>query len=646
MREKLMRQIKLGCALLMVALVLSAVMTAQGQKSFPGTIQLAVDASEAPQKLFRATMTIPAAPGPMTLQYAKWIPGEHGPSGPITELTGLKFTAAGKTVEWRRDDVDMFAIHVTVPAGAKELQVALDYTSPVETPRGYTAGTSATAQMAVLSWNWVLLYPQGYAAEQVQYRASLRLPQGWKYGTALPLEAESDGRIQFKPASLYTLVDSPVIAGRFFRTVQLTADGVKPKVVMHLAADGAAAIEMPPAVEKKFKQLVAETTGLFGATHYREYHFLLSLSDHVAHFGLEHHESNDSRSRERSLIEPRQLMLIAGLLPHEFVHSWNGKYRRPAGLTTPDYAQPMKGELLWVYEGLTTYLGEILTARSGLFSPEQFRDRLTETAAGMEYRSGRNWRPLLDTAVAAPVNRSRGNWSNWRRGVDYYPEGELLWLEADVKIRQLTGGKRSLDDFCKLFFGAPALAEGQVPAANPYTFDDLVKALNEVAPYNWRGFWDEKLKSTAAHAPLGGVEGSGWKLTFGEKPSGLMRAREGAAKYSDLTYSLGMTINREEGGAGAVMDVVFGMPVAKAGIMPGMKIVAVNSRAWSPEVMRDALNAARNNQAPLELLVQNAEYFSTYKVDYHGGMRYPKLEANGGPDVLADIIRQHAASVQ
>jgi len=637
---------KLASWVLVVVIALFAGIPAQGQAAYPGTIQIAVDASQAQQKLFHATLAIPVKAGPLTLLYPQWIPGEHGPSGPITELTGLKFTAGGKPVEWRRDDVNMYAIHVVVPAGASELQVALDYTSPVEMPRGYTGGTTATAQMAVLSWNWMLLYPQGYAAEQIQYWASLRLPPGWQFGTALPIEAESGGKIQFKLASLYTLVDSPVIAGRFFRTVQLTADGVKPKVVMHLASDGAAAIDVPPVVEQKFKQLVAETTGLFGATHYREYHFLLSLSDHVAHFGLEHHESNDSRSRERSLIDPRQLMLMAGLLPHEFVHSWNGKYRRPAGLNTRDYEQPMKGELLWVYEGLTTYLGEILTARSGLVSAEQYRDRLTETAAGMEYRSGRTWRPLLDTAVSAPMRGPRGNWSNWRRGLDYYPEGELLWLEADVKIRQLTGGKKSLDDFCKLFFGAPALAEGQVPAVNPYTFDDLVKALNEVAPYNWRGFWDEKLNSTSVHAPLGGVEGSGWKLTFSDKPSGLMRAREGSAKTSDLTYSLGMSIGREDGGSGVVNDVVFGMPVAKAGIMPGMKIVAVNSRAWSPEVMRDALNAARNNPEPLELLVQNVEYFSTYKVDYHGGMRYPHLEPNGSPDVLADIIRQHAASVQ
>jgi predicted metalloprotease with PDZ domain len=649
----------LAWLLVLVFLAIFSDVPSEAQRVYPGTIGLMVDASRAPERLFHATMTMPVTAGPLTLLYPKWIPGEHAPTGPIIDLTGLKFTAGGKPLQWRRDDVEMYAIHVVIPAGVTELEVALDYTSPVEALKGFTASTTATSQLAVLCWNWVLLYPQGYAAEQIEYRASLRLPAGWQFGTALavspqqaqtrrlpgaPVADRSSDTIQFQPVSLYTLVDSPVIAGHFFRTVPLTPAGARPSAVMHIASDSAAALEMPADVERQYRQLVAETVGLFGATHYRDYHFLLSLSDHVARFGLEHHESNDSRTRERSLIDPQKRLLMSALLPHEYVHSWNGKYRRPLGLTTPDYSEPMKGELLWVYEGLTDYLGEVLASRSGLVNPEQFRDRLALTAADMEYRSGRTWRPLLDTTVAAQVlYGSRGSsWTNWRRGVDFYSEGDLIWLDADATIRQLTGGKKSLDDFCKLFAGAPSLQAGQVPAVKPYGFDDIVNLLNEVAPYDWRHFWEERLLSTSAHAPLGGVEASGWKLVFDETPSELMTIGETVSKYTDLTYSLGIAVNNEDG---EIDDVVFGLPAAKAGIMPGMKLVAVNSRAWTPEVLRDALTAGKSNTQPLELLVRNADYFTTYKLDYHGGNRFPHLVPNGKPDVLTDIVRRHAAEV-
>lgn len=627
-----------------VALVCSLMVHAQ-TPTYPGTIDLSVDAREAPGRIFHATMTVPVSAGPLTLLYPQWIPGEHGPTGPVGDLVGLKFTAGGKSLEWRRDDVNMYAIHLVIPAGAKQLQVALDCTSPAELRQGFTAGSATSAQMAVVSWNWVLLYPQGYSAEQITYRATLRLPAGWQLGTPLPIDSHSADSIQFKPASLYTLVDSPVIAGQFFRAVPLTAAGASPSVVMDIASDSAAALQMGPELERHFKQLVAEATNLFGATHYRDYHFLLSLSDHVAHFGLEHHESNDSRTRERSLIDPQKTLLMGSLLPHEYTHSWNGKFRRPAGLTTPDYSEPMKGELLWVYEGLTNYLGDVLAARSGLIQTDQYRDLMALTAAQMEYRSGRTWRPLQDTAVAAQTlyGIRQEDWTNWRRSVDFYPEGDLVWLDADMTIRQLTRGKKSLDDFCKLFAGAPSLGKDQVPTVKPYTFDDVVNTLNQVAPYDWRTFWHERLWSTSPHAPLTGVEASGWKLVFDELPSELMTAIETDHKLTNLTYSLGIVVDNKEG---LIADVVVGGPAAKAGVTPGMKLVAVNSRAWSPEVMKDALTAGKSSSEPLQLLVQNAEYFKTYAVDYHGGNRYPHLVSNGKPDVLTDIVRQHAAAVQ
>lgn len=612
----------------------------QSAKQYPGTIMLFVDASDAPAKLFRAKLMIPVAPGPLTLHYPKWIPGEHGPTGPINGLTGLKVTAGGQVLQWRRDDVDTFAFHVLVPAGVKELEVALDYASPSERG-GFTAGATASAHMMVLSWNWLLLYPQGYEADQIFYRASLRLPAGWQTGSALPVASRSGNTVDYQNASLYTLIDSPVIAGRYFRALPLTSPGAKPAVELDIAADSAAALEMSPQLEQHFRQLVAEATGLFGATHYRDYHFLLSLSDHVAHFGLEHHESNDSRTRERSLVNPELTLLMAVLLPHEYTHSWNGKYRRPQGLTTPDYSEAMKGELLWVYEGLTDYLGEILSARSGLRTPQQFRDALAMTAAQMEHHSGRTWRPLIDTAIdAQDLYDSPPDWKNWRRSVDFYQEGDLVWLDADMTIRRLTGGKRSLDDFCKLFAGPPSLPLDQVPAARSYDFNEILTLLNQVAPYDWRKFWDDRLWSTSPHAPLAGIEAGGWRVVFNENPSELMRASEEADRTMDLTYSLGIVLENSDG---RIQDVAMDSPAAKAGIGPGMKLVAVNGRAWNSEVLRDALSAAKTAFEPLQLLIENSDFFKTYAVDYHGGNRYPHLvRSDDGPDVLSEIIKQHS----
>ncbi len=636
-----MNVLRRGLALVLFVLVFIGFLPAQQGRHFPGTISLVVDASGAAEKIFHATLVIPVKAGPLTLVYPKWIPGEHGPTGPIADLTGLKFTAGGQRLEWRRDDVNMYAIHVTVPAGVKELTVALDYTSPAER-HGFSAGSTASAQLAVLNWNWVLLYPDGYAAQEITYRASMRLPSGWQSGTALPVASRAGQTVEFQPATLYTLVDSPVIMGRYFRAVPLTAAGFRPAVEMNIAADSAAALDMSPQLQQRFRQLVAESTKLWGATHYRDYHFLLSLSNHIAHFGLEHHESNDSRTSERSLVDPQQSLLMATLLPHEYVHSWNGKYRRPAGLTTPDFMTPQKGDLLWVYEGMTEYWGDVLAARSGLLNPEQYRDLLALTAASMEYQSGRTWRPLIDTAVdAQDLYEASPEWTNWRRFVDFYYEGELLWLAADTMIRNLSGGRKSLDDFCPLFAGSPGLHPEQAPGPKTYTFDDLLKLLNQVAPYDWRKFFQELLWSTSPRAPLEGLEASGWKLVFTETPSDLMKITEARRKFTNLTYSIGMTLSNEDG---RILDVVFGSPVEKSGIMPGMKLVAVNGRAWDPEGMRDALRAAKTNTEPLQLLIENAEYYKTYAVEYHGGNRYPHLIANGKPDLLTEIVKQRAAT--
>jgi predicted metalloprotease with PDZ domain len=595
------------------------------------TITLAVDASDAPRKMIHAQLSIPAKPGTLTLYYPKWIPGEHGPTGPITDLTGLKFTAGGKTLKWRRDLLDGFTFHVEVPAGENEVTANLDYASTASSEPGYSSGLSATEKLYIVSWNTLLLYPAGYGSDQLTYNASLRLPPGWKLGTSLRISNQAGSEVHFAPVSLTMLVDGPVLAGEYLKVVPLSTEN--PPAELDLAADSAAALDAPAEVWEHYRNLVKQAGLLFGARHYRDYHFLLTMSDHVAHFGLEHHESNDSRVDERSLIEEDGRKDTAGLLPHEYVHSWNGKYRRPADLATPDYEQPMQTDLLWVYEGLTSYLGDVLSARSGERTQSLARDNLAQIAAELDHRSGRVWRNLQDTADGVPSMQDAPHaWSDYRRPLDYYDEDVLNWLWADVIIRQQTKGAKSLDDFCKLFHGAPS----GPPMVKTYNFDDVVNALNQIAPYDWRAFWTERLSNHGPDAPLGGLQGSGWKLVYDEFPSELDRARGADGKNMNARYSLGFTLGND----GVVGDTVEGMIAAKAGIGPGMKIVAVNGRRLTADVWRDAIRASKTGSSPIELIVENTDYFRVVKLDYHGGEKFPHLVRDESkPDLLTEIYR-------
>src|SRR5271166_1449441 len=598
-------------------------------------VALSVDASEAPRKIFHAQLHIPAEPGVLTLYYPKWIPGEHGPTGPITDLTGLKFTGSGKALKWRRDLLDGFTFHVEVPEGENEVIAYLDYASAASFEPGYSSSMSATEKLYILNWNALLLYPAGYSSDQLTYRASLRLPAGWKFATSLHVSNQSGNNndIHFAPVSLTMLVDGPVLAGQYMKVVPLTSPKENPPAELDVAADSAAALDAPEEVWEHTRNLVKQAGVLFGAHHYNDYHFLLTLSDHVAHFGLEHHESNDSRVDERSLIEEDGRKLTAGLLPHEYVHSWNGKYRRPADLATSDYEQPMQTDLLWVYEGLTSYLGDMLSARSGERTPSLARDALAGIAADLDHRSGRVWRNLQDTADGVPSMQDAPHaWSDYRRGLDYYDEDVLNWLWADVIIRQQSKGKKSLDDFCKMFYGAP----GGPPTVKTYTFDDVVRALNQVVPYDWRGFWTERLSNHGPGAPLGGVEGSGWKLVYDESQSEMLRGVESNFHVVGGAFSIGLELRED----GTITDTTEGMPAALAGIGPGMKLIAVNGRQYSPEVLREALKAGKSGAAPLELLIENTDYYKTYKLDYHGGERYPHLVRDESkPDLLTEIYK-------
>jgi predicted metalloprotease with PDZ domain len=594
------------------------------------TVRLHVDASDAPKRIFHVHLTIPATPGPMILLYPEWIPGEHGPTGPVIDLVGLKITANNQTIPWTRDSANMFAFHLTVPAGANSLDVVFDQISPPDTA-GFSSGASATTELAVLNWNQFVLYPQGPPANQLTFQADLKVPDSWRYGTALPIAHESGSEIEFQPAPLDTLIDSPVSTGKHYRTIELGRDG---SIVhyLHLAGDSDRAIEMSPEQIEDYKNLVSETGALFGSRHYRSYHFLYTLSDHVASFGLEHHESSDDRVRERALLDDAAVKSNADLLPHEFVHSWNGKFRRPAGLVDPDYSQPMKGDLLWVYEGLTQYLGEVLATRSGLYNPAEFRDVLAMVAADLDHKAGRKWRSLADTAVAAQLlYNARDDYAEYRRGVDYYDEGTLIWLEADVTIRNLSNGKKSLNDFCHSFHGGP----GGVPALKPYTLDDVVAALNAVQPYDWAGFFRTRVQDVAPHAPLGGIENGGWKLVYDATRSAIWRDFEDERRSSNFMYSIGLEVKDD----GTVNDVAYGGPAEKAGIAPDSRIMAVDNRQFTTSVLHEAVQRTAKDAHSIDLLIKSGEYYSVHHVEYSGGEKYPRLERD---ESKADLLTKIA----
>ena len=587
---------------------------------------LTVDATDAARNLLHSKLRIPVKPGPLTLFYPKWIPGEHSPTGPINDMVGLKLTANGKPIEWQRDDVEMFAFHCEIPPGVTVLDVAFDDASQPE--------STASAKLARIKWNRLLVYTQGMSSDQITVKASLKLPAGWRFSSALPVVNESNGELQFQEVSLTQLVDSPAIIGAHFRRFPLTSTGSMDEV--DAVADTTAALEMKPETLTGLKRMDQEAYALFGARHYRSYKFLVTLSNHGGSEGLEHHESSEDGVGEKAFSDELELLDFAELMGHEYVHSWNGKYRRPAGLATPDFEQPMRGELLWVYEGLTQYLGKVLPARSGLWSAEDFREAMAAVAAEMENQSGRQWRPLVDTATAVqftyPSDRA---WMNYRRRVDYYDEGSLIWLDADVLIRTRSNGKLSLDDFCRRFHGG----QDSAPLLKTYTFDDVVNTLNEVMPYDWRSFLNERVNAINPHAPLAGITNGGWKLVFTDKPNTQIRIGDHTRKSIDLSFSLGMMLKED----GTVMDGNPNLPAFKAGMAPGMKIVSVNGRGWSSELLQEALASAKNGTAPIEVVVENGSFHETYKLNYHGGARYPHLERdNSKPDVVGNVIKSRA----
>jgi len=606
--------------------------------AYPGTLTLAVDLRDTAHKVFRVQETIPALPGPLVLYYPQWIPGEHGPTGPIEGVSGLAITADGQAVAWRRDLVDMYALHLEVPPGAHNVELSFDFLSPG--PGGsFGQSVSATPVMTSLEWNQVVFYPAGYAARLVNIQPSVSLPADWGYGTALEAAGGTAAAPQFKAVSLETLVDSPLTTGRHFKQLTLSTDPVP--VRLDLVADSPGNLAITDEQLHQHQRLVKEAAALFGAHHYAHYDFLFVLSDHTGHFGLEHHQSSDDRIFADFFTDPDAYLAASDLLPHEYTHSWNGKFRRPGGLLTANYNVPMQGDLLWVYEGLTTYWGEVLAARAGMRSPEQFRDSIAAIAAQMENTPGRTWRPLQDTADEAQVlYTAPGAWRNWRRGTDFYPEGALIWLDADTVIREASHGERSLDDFARLFYGRN---DGEIEP-RPYTFDDVVAALDRVQHYDWAHFLRARLESKSASAPLDGITRGGWKLVYTEEPSSLGKAFEKIAKGLNLAASVGLLVDTGES-AGTIRDVIWKSPAYEAGLAPGMKLIAVDGLRFTAGALKDAIRTAKAGNQPIELIVEDQDHVRTVKVDYHGGLRYPHLARVENTDERLDAIgKAHAKS--
>ncbi len=591
-------------------------------------VRITVDATDAPRDVLHARVTIPATAGPLSLFYPKWIPGEHGPTGPLVQTAGLRVTSGGQTLRWSRDLKEMYEIHVDVPSGASDVTVDMDWLDPVGTGQ-YSGGGSMTPQLAMVSWNSVLWYPAVKSSDDLTYEATLRVPNGWKYATGLTTTATNGNDIRFEPVSLTRLVDSPVLIGSIFKKIDLPASGPY-RHTIDIAADSEAATVTPADFAATYGRLVDEARAMFGAEHYRHYDWLVTLSDNVQHFGLEHHESSDDRTSEDILSDEDKRRGLAGLLAHEYVHSWNGKYRRPSGLATANYDVPMTGELLWVYEGLTHYLGKLLPYRSGLWTAEYYRDSLALTASELSSNAGRSWRPLEDTAVEAQILYGAPQaWSAYRRGVDFYEEGVLLWLDADMTIRKLTGNKRSLDDFCRRFHGG---TNGD-PVVKPYTLDDVVRALNDVVPNDWASFLNQRIRSTIS-APLGGIETSGWRLAYSDQPNPVLEAGEKRAKSADYGSTLGFWISDE----GRISDVIPGSPAAKAGIVPGARLIAIDGRRFKPELLKTAVRESKNATAPMQVIFGSGEFVKSTAIDYHGGFRYPHLERiPNTPDWLTEL---------
>ncbi len=597
---------------------------------YNGTLAIKVDATDVAHRIFRVHEVIPVQPGPLTLLYPQWIPGNHSPTGPIDKLAGLRITAGGKTLRWQRDPLNVYAFHIEVPQGISSIEVAFQYLSPQDRAEGRVV---MTPEMLNLQWNANTIYPAGYYSRRIMTEPSVKLPEGWKFGSALEVASQDGNTVRFKPISYNNLVDSPIFAGKYFKRVDL-APGAKVPVHMDIVADAPKDLEITPAQLQVHRNLVQQMYKLYGAHHYDHYDFLLALSDKMSGIGLEHHRSSENGVGPGYFTEWDKNALRRDLLPHEFNHSWNGKYRRGADLWTPNFNVPMQDSLLWVYEGQTQFWGYVMAARSGLWTDSQARDMLAYVAA--LYDRGRpglaTWRTLQDT-TNDPIIAQRAPlpYRNYQSSEDYYSGGQMIWLDVDAKLRALTHGKRSIDDFARAFFG---MDNGSY-VTNTYTFDDVVKTLNTIAPFDWSGYLRGLLDG---HGPLtGGIEAHGWKVVYTDTPSAAVKAVEARRHFANLSYSIGLSVGK----GGKIADVLWDGPAFKVGISPGMTLVAVNGHDYDSDKLKDAISAAaKDKRKPITLLLKDFDEYRTVHIDYHGGLKYPHLVRDKSkPDTLDALLK-------
>jgi predicted metalloprotease with PDZ domain len=600
-------------------------------RPYPGAIELSVDASDVGRRIIHVHETISGiAPGTVLL-YPKWLPGTHAPEGPIDRVAGLKIAAGGQQVSWSRDPADVFAFRLRTAAGVHSIDVDFDYLSPTSAAVG---DLEISRELLMIEWNELLLYPAGYFVRRIPVQAAITIPAGWQFASALEAAESNGAHTRFKPVSVETLVDSPLYAGRYSARLDLDPDGQVP-VHLNLFADRPELLVVKPDQLAAHRALVQQAYRLFGSHHYQHYDFLYSLSDQIQQAGLEHQQSSENGADPESFTEWDKTASGRDLLPHEFTHSWNGKFRRPADLWTPNYNVPMQDSLLWVYEGQTQYWGQVLAARSGLRSRQQALDDLAFTVAYHQMQPGRQWRPLQDTTNDEIINPRRPmSWRDWQRFEDYYSEGALIWLDADTLIRERSSGQRSLDDFARAFFG---IDDGSVTTVT-YSFDDVVKALNAVEPYDWATFLRQRLDSVAAPAPLDGVQRGGYQLTFSDTQSDYQKSSDEQRKHLDLRFSIGVDIDDNDR-QGSIAHVVWGSPAFQAKLTESAQILAVNGIEYSDDVLQDAIREAHRAQQPIELIVKTGDRYSVVALDYHDGLRYPHLERNAAtPARLDDIL--------
>lgn len=609
-------------------------------RAYPGELHVSVDARDIEHRVYHVHETLSGVDAATVLLYPKWLPGTHAPRGPIDRIAGLRISARAAdqdtAVAWTRDTGDVFAIRLHAPGAVHSVEIDFDYLSPTSSKVGEI---EASRDLLMVEWNELVLYPAGYFARRIPVTPSLLLPSGWQSATALtPVTPGTTGRIEFATTDLETLIDSPLYAGRHAAKFDLGNAGGVP-VRLNVFADRAENLLAVPEALPAYRGLVEQAYRLFGSRHFAHYDFLYSLSDQIQQAGLEHHQSSENGSDPDSLSKWDATAWTRDLLPHEFTHSWNGKFRRPADLWTPNYNVPMQDSLLWVYEGQTQYWGQVLAARSGLWSTQQALDELAYTAAFYENQPGRSWRPLQDTTSDEIINPRRPqSWPDWQRFEDYYEEGKLIWLDVDTLIREQSHEQRSLDDFARSFFG---IADGMVGPVT-YTFDDVVHALNAVLPYDWAAFLRQRLDQAGRSAPLEGLRRGGYRLVYTDTPSAILSAEEEQRHHVDLLFSLGVLLEDSEKGEPASVALVrWDSPAFRAGLTEGAQILAINGIAYDEDVLRDAVRSSSNpDSAPIELVTRLGDRYRVIRVDYHEGLRYPHLERDAGSPARLDSILQ------